>query len=260
MIRAPVPMHGKVDDIRHDGRGVLAGLPSPFRATRYHSLIVERLDPARLPGGDRRDRRRPDHGAGPPRAADPRRPVPPRKHRERARSPDSPQLPGPDRSAHGECGGMSGDLNDMKAILGKVAHRRRPDRGRGRLRLRHHHVRQRHPVADGRLPDGAACARRDGGRDRRRCPCHARQGDPGRGARGHHRHLRYGRRRCRHLQHLHRRGAGGVGLRRAGRQARQPRHVVEIGRRRRAGLARRQSGLRLPAGAQGSVGRPASAS
>ncbi|AWK85821.1 anthranilate synthase component II [Azospirillum thermophilum] len=42
VVRAPVPMHGKVDNIRHEGRGVLAGLPSPFRATRYHSLIVER--------------------------------------------------------------------------------------------------------------------------------------------------------------------------------------------------------------------------
>ncbi|MGQ9367491.1 anthranilate synthase component II [Azospirillum sp. ST 5-10] len=42
VVRAPVPMHGKVDAIHHDGRGVLAGLPSPFRATRYHSLIVER--------------------------------------------------------------------------------------------------------------------------------------------------------------------------------------------------------------------------
>ncbi|MBP2312361.1 anthranilate synthase component II [Azospirillum soli] len=42
VVRAPVPMHGKVDSMRHDGRGVLKGLPSPFRATRYHSLIVER--------------------------------------------------------------------------------------------------------------------------------------------------------------------------------------------------------------------------
>ncbi len=42
VIRAPVPMHGKVDRMIHQGRGVLAGLPSPFRATRYHSLIVER--------------------------------------------------------------------------------------------------------------------------------------------------------------------------------------------------------------------------
>lgn len=42
VVRAPVPMHGKVDSMRHTGKGVLAGLPSPFRATRYHSLIVER--------------------------------------------------------------------------------------------------------------------------------------------------------------------------------------------------------------------------
>jgi len=42
VVRAPVPMHGKVDAMHHAGRGVLAGLPSPFRATRYHSLIVER--------------------------------------------------------------------------------------------------------------------------------------------------------------------------------------------------------------------------
>ena len=42
VVRAPQPMHGKVSDIHHDGSGVFAGLPNPFRATRYHSLIVER--------------------------------------------------------------------------------------------------------------------------------------------------------------------------------------------------------------------------
>jgi anthranilate synthase component II len=49
IVRAPVPMHGKLSAIRHDGTGVFRGLPNPFRATRYHSLMVERASlPAEL--------------------------------------------------------------------------------------------------------------------------------------------------------------------------------------------------------------------
>jgi anthranilate synthase/aminodeoxychorismate synthase-like glutamine amidotransferase len=42
VIRAPEPVHGKVWEVTHGGDAMFAGLPSPFRATRYHSLIVER--------------------------------------------------------------------------------------------------------------------------------------------------------------------------------------------------------------------------
>ena len=39
-------MHGKTSPVTHDGSGVFAGLPSPFTATRYHSLVVEDIPPA----------------------------------------------------------------------------------------------------------------------------------------------------------------------------------------------------------------------
>jgi anthranilate synthase component 2 len=42
VVRARQVMHGKVSRIRHDGRGVFAGLPEDFVATRYHSLVIER--------------------------------------------------------------------------------------------------------------------------------------------------------------------------------------------------------------------------
>ena len=47
VVRAPVPVHGKLSEIKHNGSGVFHGINGPFQATRYHSLVVER---ASLPG------------------------------------------------------------------------------------------------------------------------------------------------------------------------------------------------------------------
>lgn len=48
VIRGEAPVHGKTSLIHHDSRGLFAGLPQPFVATRYHSLVLDRLLPDRL--------------------------------------------------------------------------------------------------------------------------------------------------------------------------------------------------------------------
>jgi anthranilate synthase component 2 len=49
IVRAPVPVHGKLSAIRHNGAGVFRGINAPFQATRYHSLVVDRASlPAAL--------------------------------------------------------------------------------------------------------------------------------------------------------------------------------------------------------------------
>jgi anthranilate synthase component II len=47
IVRAPVLLHGKLSEIKHQGEGVFHGINGPFKATRYHSLVVDR---AGLPG------------------------------------------------------------------------------------------------------------------------------------------------------------------------------------------------------------------
>jgi anthranilate synthase component 2 len=42
IVRAPVPVHGKLSEVTHQGQGVFRGINGPFKATRYHSLVVER--------------------------------------------------------------------------------------------------------------------------------------------------------------------------------------------------------------------------
>lgn len=48
VIRAPRLMHGKVSSVEHNGQGIFKNVPSPFTATRYHSLIVDEPLPAML--------------------------------------------------------------------------------------------------------------------------------------------------------------------------------------------------------------------
>jgi anthranilate synthase component 2 len=42
VVRAPVPVHGKLSEVKHQGTGVFRGINAPFKATRYHSLVVDR--------------------------------------------------------------------------------------------------------------------------------------------------------------------------------------------------------------------------
>jgi len=55
IVRGARPVHGKTSEVRHDGRGVCAGLPNPLVAMRYHSLVVAEPLPAELVPTSRAD-------------------------------------------------------------------------------------------------------------------------------------------------------------------------------------------------------------
>ena len=105
IVRAGRPMHGKTSRIHHQGEGIFAGLPSPFLATRYHSLVIapESVPPELRRHGDRRGRR--DHGGGPCHSPGGRRTVPPRVGTYRARV--SYAGPVSDRRPRDRCAGAS---------------------------------------------------------------------------------------------------------------------------------------------------------
>ena len=99
VVRAGRLMHGKVSKVEHDGRGIFAGLPQPFDAGRYHSLIAKPGDAAggaRSLGAHGRGR---DHGRAPQGTHGGRRAVPPGEHPHARRADADGQLPGVARRA-----------------------------------------------------------------------------------------------------------------------------------------------------------------
>ncbi len=91
--RAARLMHGKTSQVTHNGRDIFKGVPSPFEAMRYHSLIVNEPVPAELEVIGIHCRGR-DHGDPPQTASHVRRSIPPRVHSHRTRKSDPQEFSG----------------------------------------------------------------------------------------------------------------------------------------------------------------------
>ena len=93
VVRAPLPVHGKLSEITHQGEGVFRGINGPFKATRYHSLVVDRASLPRRARRHRRDRRQLVMGAAHKTLSGAWRAVSSRKHRVGTRPPDPEEFP-----------------------------------------------------------------------------------------------------------------------------------------------------------------------
>ena len=248
--RAAAVVHGKTDLVHHDGRTLFAGLPQPFAATRYHSLIV---DPELSPDAraQRLERRRRGHGAAPPQPRRRGRAVPPRERAHRSGSgpawPTSstcaaaPPASAPARSATAAPRKDRDDAqrHPLRALAtlsagGDLSE----DEARGVvLEIMGGGVGEAQTAA---LLSRAAGEGRDGRGDRGHGARHDRPGREGRRRRRRHpRHLRHGRRRRPHLQHLDGRRPDRRRRRRDRGQARQPLGDQPLRQRRRARGPRR---------------------
>ena len=177
VVRAPTLMHGKLSKVHHSGKGVFAGIPQDFSATRYHSLVVERASLARRARDHRGDgdgvimglqhKRYPVHGV----QFHPESIASEHGHQllanfldlarveRRARAsaqekrsvPSSPALAG------------TAVLADLRGAIAKVAAGKTPHQDEAAEAFELDDVGRGDAGADRRLPDGAARARRDRG-------------------------------------------------------------------------------------------------
>ena len=235
-------MHGKTSPILHDGRGLFEGLRSPFEATRYHSLIVERASlPACLEvsawtaeGEIMGLRHRDARGRG--RAVSPRERAHARRQAARRQLARAGRQARRARSRGGVSRVVSADF--AKALAGLLA--REPMRRRRRPRRVRGDPRGRVDAGAGRRVRGGAAPRGES------AEAIAAAAEALRAAMTPVEHglpvvvdtCGTGRRRRAHAEHLDRRGGRRRGVRRARRQARQPLGLEPVRQRRRVRGAR----------------------